>query len=100
MNSANFQFAGYSSIIDSDGEVKAQLSGREGAAVADVHLNPKLKIAPTPPAYGKWVFPGSIARDIIFGLDGTAGKIWYTFNPQRSKLSRQVAAKEVNQNQI
>jgi len=96
MNSANFHFAGLSTIIDSDGEVKAQLSDREGAAIADVHLNPKLKTAPPPPAYGKWIFPGSITRDIIFGLDGTAGKIWYTLNPKRRKISRRVGAKELN----
>ena len=95
MNSANFHFAGQSTIIDSDGELKVRLSGLEGTAIAEVHLNPALKIAPTPPAHGKWVFPGPITRDIFFGLDGAVGKIWYSLNPKRRKISRRVAANEL-----
>lgn len=95
MNSPHFHFAGLTTIVDSDGEVKDRLADREGAAIADVHLDPRRKTAPPPPAHGKWVFPGPITRDIIFGLDGTAGKIWYTFNPRRKKISRQVEAGEL-----
>lgn len=92
MNSENFHFAGLSTIVDSDGAVLAQMGGKEGAAVAEVILNSALKTAPTPPAFGKWVFPGSAARDILFGLDGAAGKVWYAINPKRRKIARRVAA--------
>jgi N-carbamoylputrescine amidase len=95
MNSPHFKFAGLSTIIDSNGELKIQLSDQEGAAIADVLLDPGLKTAPTPPAYGNWVFPGPITRDIIFGLDGIAGKIWYTFNTERKRISRRVEAGSV-----
>lgn len=91
MNSPNFHFAGLSTIVDSDGRIKAQLDSKEDVVVSEVVMDPALKTAPTPPAFGKWLFPGSfVTREIIFGLDGTIGKIWYSLNPERRRIARQV----------
>ena len=50
MNNPNFHFPGLSTIVDSDGEVIVELTDYQDIALADVHLNPKLKTAPAPPA--------------------------------------------------
>lgn len=93
MNSPVYHFAGLSTIVDSDGQVVAQMGDKEGVAVAEVCLEPARKKAPPSPAYGKWLFQGPLIRDVVFGLDGAAGKIWYRLNPNRRKIAQEISGR-------
>jgi N-carbamoylputrescine amidase len=88
MDSEDYAFSGLTTIADSDGTVLAQLGSDEGIAVADVTLDPARKSREAIPHYGQWATPGSISRDILFGIDGTMGKLWYSLNSQRGMLAR------------
>lgn len=58
MGELNSSFPGYSKIVDSDGAVKARMGAEEGAIVADVLLDPGLKMKKRPRRYQKmWAFP-------------------------------------------
>ena len=51
-------FPGLSTIIDSDGAVKAALGEEEGVLVADVQLNPARKARTEPPRFRRgWGVP-------------------------------------------
>jgi N-carbamoylputrescine amidase len=73
-----FNYPGYSTIVDSDIVVVAQLQRQEGVIVADVTLDPTRKRCAPIPDYGGWIHPGSaIFRKIILAIDISWGKLHY-----------------------
>ena len=74
----HFIYPGFSTIVDSDTIIKAQLQKQEGVIVADVTLDPARKRCTPIPDYGGWIHPGSaIFRRIILGIDISWGKLQY-----------------------
>jgi len=74
----HFNYPGFSTIVDSNIVVKAQLQKQEGVIVADVTLDPTHKRCTPIPDYGGWIHPGStILRKIILGIDISWGKLQY-----------------------
>jgi N-carbamoylputrescine amidase len=89
----NHSLVGLSCIVDSDGEIKAELgSTEEGMVIADVTLDPALKACAKPASYGGWVHPVSaITRRLIFPIDIVLGKLSYTFSAERKRKARRIS---------
>lgn len=76
-------FPGLSSIVDSDGTVKAELGDEEGFIVADVCLRPDAKRLSEPKRYGKmWGIPVPWYA-FIWPLTQKMGEKSYAKNPRR-----------------
>jgi N-carbamoylputrescine amidase len=74
----HFIYPGFSTIVDSDTIVKAQIQKQEGVIVTDVTLDPTRKRCTPIPDYGGWIHPGSaIFRRILLGIDVSWGKFCY-----------------------
>ena len=57
MGELHSSFPGFSTIVDSDGSVKAKMGEEEGVIVADVQLDPSRKTKKKPRRFGKmWAF--------------------------------------------
>jgi len=89
-------FPGLSSIVDSDGTLKAQLADQEGVIVEDVTLDPSRK-SNTPPRHcGRWAWEDAyglprMLRNSCPVIEAIGG-VWYRTSAQRrrraSRLSR------------
>jgi N-carbamoylputrescine amidase len=86
-------FPGLSTIADSDGAIKAQLGGEEGAIVAEVMLDPSRKIHTKPPQYSRWIYPGPAGREIL-GVVEWMGRRWYARNAQRKSKARAISSQQ------
>jgi N-carbamoylputrescine amidase len=85
-----FCFPGLSTIIDSDGSVRAQLGDEEGAIVADVMLDPARKRQPVPPRYGRYVYPGPPQRVVIRLIEAMGG-FHYLLSSSRKSRARSIS---------
>lgn len=89
-----FDFAGLSSVCDSDGRVVDRLDDAEGIAVGDVTLDPGKKRRPEPPVDRYWSlpppgFPRFTA--LMYAAMETLGRRAYSKNPRRSTAARAIA---------
>jgi len=83
-------FPGQSTIVDSDGSVKARLGDEEGVIVADVTLDPARKRHPVPPRYGRYVYP--VPRlSMILRLMEAMGGLHYLLSSTRRSRARSVS---------
>ena len=90
MNSPDFHLAGVSGIADSDGKVLAQAGREEKLLVAEVRLDPARKKTGYSVFNKKWVFSGSLMRDVLFGFDGFLGNLYYTFSRRRKEMAKRL----------
>jgi N-carbamoylputrescine amidase len=91
-------FAGLSQIVNSDGQVKARLGAEEGAAVADVELEPARRPARKPRCFGKlWAIPMPWYA-FIWPQTQHEGEPVYAANPRRPQAALRVQAGEAQKN--
>lgn len=88
----NSHFPGYSSIADSNGELKAQLDGKsQGPIVAEVNLNEKLKNKTPPIRYGKyWSMPVPW-YNLIWRYTQWLGERYYKKSKQRKTIANEMS---------
>ena len=91
----SYVFPGLSTIVDSDGTVKAQMESDEGIIVADVTLDPTRKKRGRPRTYGRYVYPGPPGRELFAAVE-SIGRIWYSLSRER-RTSAQVAGLKANE---
>ncbi|MCK4363079.1 MAG: hypothetical protein KAW13_07335, partial [Dehalococcoidia bacterium] len=84
-------FPGLSSIIDSDGTVKAQLRDEEAIIVGDVTLDPSLKIHEPPQCCGRWAWEGHWLRNSLRLIEAY-GKLSYSLSSERKKRARRISS--------
>lgn len=81
----NSSFPGFSTIVDSDGSVKAKLGEEEGVIVADVQLDPGRKTKVKPRRFGKmWAFRVPWYA-FIWPQTQEQGEAAYQANPDRRR---------------
>lgn len=84
-------FPGYSSIVDSDGRVKARMKAEQGVIVAEVVLSPERKRFKRPRCYGRmWAFPMPWFAS-IWPETQQMGEQDYAVNPRRRQAALAVA---------
>ena len=80
-------FPGYSTIVDSDGKVKAQMQAEEGVITAEVILCPERKRSRRPRCYGgMWAFPMPWFVDMLVETQHM-GEEDYAANPRRRQAA-------------
>lgn len=85
------KFPGLSTIVDSNGTVKAKLQDEEGVIVEDVHLDPSRKVLTPPRTYGRWAAPEP--RSFAFTrLVEAFGGLWYKRSAERRKRARAISS--------
>ena len=83
----NSSFPGYSTIVDSDGVVKARMKAEEGVIVAEVVLSPERKCSKRPRCYGgMWAFPMPWFA-YIWPETQQMGEKDYAVNPRRRQAT-------------
>lgn len=91
-----FRLEGRSRIVNSDGNVAAEMESEEGLIMAEVQLDPARKHFSKPESYDGWLIPGNpVSRKVIIPLDVSFGQFWYTINARRRKKAREVASQAV-----
>lgn len=84
-------FTGLSSIVDSDGTVKAELGDEEGIIVADVHLGHDIERKSQPKRYGRmWAIPVPWYA-FIWPLSQNWGEKSYAANTQRKQRALSIS---------
>ena len=84
-------FPGLSTIVDSDGSVKAQLDGSaEGILVQDITLDPSRKTAGPPKGYGRWSVPLPWPEK-LFPLVESLGNLYYNRSSLRKQKARNIS---------
>jgi N-carbamoylputrescine amidase len=91
LDPAVFAMGGQSSVVDSDGILRASLDSGEGVATADVGLDPALKRLGEIPNHRGWLFPGSrVARELLMPIDIAWGRLSYTLSRSRAHTAREL----------
>jgi len=85
-------FPGLSTIVDSDGTLKAQLGNDEGVIVGEVTLDPTRKKNVKPPRYGRWAMKTPWAMN-QFRLIEAMGRTWYGFSGERKRRAREISSR-------
>ncbi len=80
-------FPGHSTIVDSDGTIKARLGDEEGTIVADVTCDPAQKKHLVIPHYGRYVYPGPTRRAILRLIE-RMGWLSYKLSSTRKSKAR------------
>lgn len=94
MTAEYFRYAGYSAIVDSNQSVKAQIAQDEGVIVADVTLDPALKLKREIPDYSGWVHPGEfLVRKVILPIDISRGKLGYRISEERKRKALDISSR-------
>lgn len=84
------RFPGFSAIVDSNGEVKAQLGDEEGLIVEDVILDPSRKTNSWPGCHGRWSMKEPLALN-AFRLMEAAGRAWYALSRERRRRAAEIS---------
>ncbi|MCJ7807680.1 MAG: hypothetical protein MUP73_03030, partial [Dehalococcoidia bacterium] len=84
-------FPGLSTIVDSDGTIKAQLWDEEAVIVDDVTLDLSRKSKEPPKCRGRWAWEGHWTRNLI-QITEALGKLSYTLNSGRKKRAREISS--------
>jgi len=93
MDAEHMRYAGYTTIVDSDLSVKAQIGRDEGVLVADVNLDPSRKVKGAIPDYGGWIHPGeAILRTGLIPVESYLGKRSYRLSKERKQKALHVSS--------
>lgn len=84
-------FPGLSTIVDSDGTIKAQLGDEEAVIVDDVTLDLSRKSEEPPKCYGRWAWEGHWIRNTV-QITEALGKLNYALNPERKKSAQGISS--------
>ena len=80
-------FPGVTTIVDSDGALRARLDDREGVVSADVTLDARRR-EPTPPACrGYWAWDLPWQANILRAVQ-SVGSAWYRLSRERRRRAR------------
>lgn len=85
-------FPGLSTIADSDGTVKAQLSDKEGVIVEDVTLDPSCKTHTLPQCWGRWSLKVPWQNKLWQAVEAF-GRLSYSFSSERKRRAREISQK-------
>ena len=83
----DFRFSGRSTLLDADGTLRGELGGEEAVMVRTVTLDPSLKKKTRPPKYSRYIYPGSLGREIIRLME-FRGSLSYNFSALRKQKAR------------
>jgi N-carbamoylputrescine amidase len=84
-----YRFSGRSLILDADCTVRGELGDDEAVLVAPVTLDPALKKQTRPPKYSRYIYPGSLGRE-IFRLMEWRGRLSYAFSKLRKEKATSI----------
>jgi len=84
-------FPGLSTIVDSDGTVKAQLGAGEAVIVEDVTLDPSRKTNRLPECYGRWAVKQRIPVMLPQAIEAL-GTAWYSLSSERKRRARRISS--------
>jgi N-carbamoylputrescine amidase len=84
-------FPGLSTIVDSDGTVKAQLEADEAVIVEDVTLDPSRKTNRLPECYGRWAVKERIPVMLPQAIEAM-GTAWYSLSLERKRRARRISS--------
>lgn len=84
-------FPGLSTIVDSDGTVKAQLGDEEAVIVEDVTLDMSRKTHEPPQCCGRWAWEGHWLRNSLRLIEAY-GKLSYSLSSERKKRARRISS--------
>jgi len=85
-------FPGLSTIVDSDGTLKAQLGDEEGVIVEEVTLDPTCKKNVQPLCYGRWSMKMPWVMN-QFRVIEAIGRTWYRFSGERKRRAREISSR-------
>ena len=93
------KFPGLSTIVDSDGIVKAQMPDKEGVIVEEVRLDPSRKVRTPPRTYGRWAtkVPWPLK---LFQVVEVLGDQWYEHSVERRKRAREISSPVCSRNMM
>jgi N-carbamoylputrescine amidase len=84
-------FPGLSSIANSDGTLRSQLSDEEGVIIGDVTLDPARKVTTPPKRYGRWV--GPVEKPVyLFPFIEMVGGLWYALSRERKRRALAISS--------
>jgi N-carbamoylputrescine amidase len=93
IDAEHFQYAGNSTIVDSDLAVKAQAEQDERVIVADITLDASRKLKGEIPDHGGWTHPGdAIMRNVILPIEISRGKLIYRISAERKRKALAVSS--------
>lgn len=84
-------FDGLTSIVDSDGTLKARLGSEEGVIVEDVVLDPALKKTVPPITHGMYAVPGVHWTKKLVLIIEAAYSLCYRFSRERKRRAREIS---------
>jgi N-carbamoylputrescine amidase len=84
-------FPGLSTIVDSDGTVKAQLGAGEAVIVKDVTLDPSRKTNRLPECYGRWAVKQRIPVMFPQAIEALE-TAWYSLSSERKRRARRISS--------
>ncbi len=82
-------FPGFTSIADSDGNLKAQLGDEEGIIVEDVRIDHKLKTNDPPECTGRWSQSEPWHKNLFIPVE-IMGTLSYKMNSLRRKKAKEI----------
>jgi N-carbamoylputrescine amidase len=88
----NFRFSGRSVLLDADGTVCGQLGDEEALLPGTVRLDPALKKQTRPPKYSRYIYPGSLGREIIRLMEWRGGRSYSSSAIRKQKAAQRAAA--------
>jgi hypothetical protein len=74
-------------LLDADGTLRGELGSEEAVMVGTVTLDPSLKKKTRPPKYSRYIYPGSLGREIIRLME-FRGSLSYNFSALRKQKAR------------
>ena len=83
-------FPGLSTIVDSDGSVKAGLGEEEGVIVGDVTLDPARKTGKPGQCFGRWAYQGPWLRNVWRAVEFFGGRS-YSKSSERKRKAREIS---------
>lgn len=84
-------FPGLSTIVDSDGTLRAQMPDIEGIIVEEVRLDPSRKALTPPRTYGRWAMKEAWPLKLIQVVE-VLGERWYERSSERRKRALEISA--------
>jgi len=85
-------FPGLSSIVDSDGTLKARLGSEEGVIVEEVTLDPSRKTGVKPTCRGRWARKEPWVIN-VFRLVEAMGSAWYGMSGERKRRALEISSR-------
>ncbi len=86
------KFMGLSTIVDSDGSIKAQMKCEEGLIIEDVKLDPSRKSKQIPIMHGRWSWDAPFVLNLLC-ITEFQGKLSYKLNKTRRIKAIEISKK-------